>query len=95
MRERVHLDAGGILDRLRQRACKKLFGEQHVDIGCRDLIDRIGQLARRRLDPVPRLDHGGHLQTEFLHQITVGPVHRCTTKRRYIQIDEFGHEFSL
>src|SRR5262245_35870194 len=69
VRYRVHLDARGLANRVRQLAREVFLGEQHVDVGRLDAVDRLRELARRRLDAVARLDDGGHLQPELLQDV--------------------------
>src|SRR5688572_1682116 len=66
VRDRVHLDAGRLANRVRQLAREVLLGEQHVDVGPFDAIDRFRELARRRLDAVARLDDGRDLEPQLL-----------------------------
>src|SRR6187551_3249548 len=82
MGDRVHLHARRVADRVRQLAREVLLGEQHVDVRGLDAIDRLGELARRRLDAVARLDDGRHLKPELLQDVVVARVHRRATEVR-------------
>src|SRR5687767_8553683 len=44
MRDRVHLDARRLANRVRQLAREVFFREQHVDVGGLDAIDRLREL---------------------------------------------------
>src|SRR5688572_30011224 len=76
VRDRVHLHTRRVADRVRQLAREVLLGEQHVDVSGLDAIDRLRELARRRVDAVARLDDGGDLKPELLEDVVVARVHR-------------------
>ena len=63
-----------------------------LTFGGLDAIDRVGELARRRLDAVARLDDGRHLQAELLQDVVVAAVHRRAAELREIRAGDLRVE---
>src|SRR5262245_35121540 len=85
VRDRVHLHAGRIANRVGQLAREVLLGEQHVHVRGLDAIDRLGELTRGGLHAVTRLDDSGHLEAELLRDVVVAAVHRRAPELREVR----------